>query len=119
MTLTRSQTKTQREAPGLHMLADAIPIIEGHLDDCIAEVKELKKKINTFTYDIAMPHNNASRDNVEQYIHALEKVVDEVNIPPPPAPKRGHTQYYDHNQKKWVYVVSKYWGNNRDSLNHS
>ena len=112
MSITRSQTKTQREAPGLHMLADAIPIIEGHIDELITEVKEIKKKMSEFTYDMAMPHDNASKDNVEDYIHALEKVVEEVDIPTPPAPKQGHTQYYDHNQKKWVfcrvYAVNKH-----------
>ena len=112
MTLTRSKTKTQREAPGLHLLAEAIPIIEGNIDELLAEVKELKKNISHYTMDMAMPHENASKDNVEDYIHALEKVVEEVDIPPPPAPKQGYTQYYDHNQKKWVfcrvYAVNKH-----------
>ena len=98
MTLTRSQTKTQREAPGLHLLAEAANFIE-----LLTEVKTLKRGINEFTYDMAMPYDNASRDNVENYIVALEKVVDKVDIPSPPAPKVGHTQYYDHNENKWVF----------------
>ena len=107
MTLTRSQTKSQREAPGLHLLAEAADLIQR-----LVEVKELKKRMTGYTYDMAMPYNNACKDNVENYIDALEKVVDDVDIPPPPAPKKDHTQYYDRNQKKWifcrVYPVGKY-----------
>ena len=94
MSLTRSQTKTQREAPGLYMLVDAIMHIEQ-----MEKVNELKQKMNSFIYDMAMPHDNAAKDNVEQYIDALEKVV----LPRPPTPRVGYTQYYDHNRKMWVF----------------
>lgn len=70
--ITRSQTKIEREAPGLKLLLDAIDMVE--------QTPHILK----FNYD-----------------------TSDWEMPPPPAPKRGHTQYYDHTQHKWVFVPTR------------
>ena len=104
MTLTRSQTRTQREAPGLLMLANATQHIEETLDDRIAAAKAIRRRMTDFTLDLAMPYECSSKDIIEDYIQALERVLESFDVtPPPPAPKVGYIQHYDRSRNKWVF----------------
>ena len=104
MTITRSKTRTYREAPGLILLADAAQHVEETLEARLATAKTIRRRMSEFTLELAMPYDCSSKDTVEEYIQALEKVMEAVDItPPPPAPKVGYTQHYDSNRNEWVF----------------
>ena len=70
MSITRSKTKTIREAPGLHMLADASERIEK-----LERATKMKSHMTSMTYDYAMPYDNAGADRIVEYIELLEDIV--------------------------------------------
>jgi hypothetical protein len=59
--ITRSQTRIEREAPGLNMLISAIDHVE--------------KLAQTITEELAMPYDNASSDTIKEYIKITKQLI--------------------------------------------
>ena len=62
--ITRSQTRIEREAPGLNMLISAIDHVE-----------KLAQTITPRTEEMAMPYDNASSDTIKEYIKITKQLI--------------------------------------------
>ena len=87
--LTRSQTRIERETPGLNMLLNAIDEIE--------RATKLAKKITPISEDMAMPYDNTSVDTIKEYIEITKKIID---VQTPGASKQGYVQTFDPDTNK-------------------